>query len=107
MARNPCAKTVKVTNSYEIWLSEDGWMYHVLKKWQTDDNKPFGRWFCLVHSPMTSERGDMGDAYVATVKHGNRQVVNNPNAYTIKFYVHAAQPMYTNLSTGVEIRHDS
>src|SRR5258706_1448749 len=107
MAKNPYAKTVKVENSYEIWLSEDGWIYHVLKKWQVDDNKPFGRWFCLVHSPMTSERGDLGDAYVTSVRDGNRRIVKNPNAYTIKYHIHAEQPTREGLSVGVELRIES
>ncbi len=97
MAKNLQARRVPVNQAYEIWLSNDGWIYHVLKKYQVDDRKPFGRWLCCVVSPMTSERGDVGDTYVETVKNGNRRVVSNPHAYTIMFHVHAERPGQGNI----------
>lgn len=39
----------------------------VLKKWQVDDNKPYGRWFCFVTSPFCPE-GEYGDVYVSEIK---------------------------------------
>ena len=64
--KNPCAKTRDVNNPYEIWKAGD-WEWHVLKKWQVDDNKPYARWFCLVKSPFVPE-GEMGDVYVSEIK---------------------------------------
>ncbi len=56
---------------YEIWVSRDmlpgQWEWHVLKKWQTDDDKSYARWFCLVKSPFVPE-GEMGDVYVKDIK---------------------------------------
>lgn len=68
MATNPCAKTRPKDQPYEIWQTPDGqWQWHVLKKWQVDDNKPYARWFCLVKSPIVPE-GEMGDVYVKEIK---------------------------------------
>ena len=67
-AANPFAKTRPNDNPYEIWTSHDGsWQWYVLKKWQVDDNKPYGRWFCLVKTPYVPE-GELGDVYVDEVK---------------------------------------
>jgi len=68
MSKNPCGKTRPQTKPYEIWKSPDeSWEWHVLKKWQVDDNKPYARWFCLVKSPFVPY-GEMGDVYVAEIK---------------------------------------
>lgn len=64
--KNPCAKTVKRENAYEVW-SNGNWTWYVLKKWQVDDNKPFARWFCDVVTPMCPN-GEMGDVYVSDIK---------------------------------------
>lgn len=65
---NPFAKSRPKDNPYEIWKSEDGdWEWHVLKKWQIDDDKPYARWFCLVKSPFVPN-GEMGDVYVSEIK---------------------------------------
>lgn len=73
--KNYCAKTVDKGHAYEVWSNVTGsWTWYVLKKWQVDDNKPCARWFCLVVSPMTGERGEMGDVYVAEVKRYARRV---------------------------------
>lgn len=68
--KNICNKERSANNPYEIWDDSEslpGWEWHVLKKWQADDNKPFARWFCLVKSPIVPE-GEMGDVYVAAIK---------------------------------------
>ena len=79
-AQNPCSKTVKPEQAYEVWQSYDGsWTYFVLKKYQSPEKEatnPYARWFCMVTSPSTSERGDWGDVYVATVKDGTHQIKN-------------------------------
>lgn len=67
--KNLKAKTVKQPyeqNAYEVWQAGD-WTWYVLKKWQTDDNKPYARWFCLVKTP-TVPNGELGDTYVSDIK---------------------------------------
>lgn len=62
-------KLRKVDDPYEVWQSVDhSWEWRVLKKWQTDDNKPFARWFCAVKSPFTYGRYEYGDVYVKEIK---------------------------------------
>lgn len=69
MSKNLCAKTRKIDNPYEIWKSVNGlWEWRVLKKWQTDDDKPYARWFCGVKSPMTFGSFELGDVYVKEIK---------------------------------------
>ena len=68
MVKNLCAKTRPRGKPYETWTSRDGtWKWHVLKKWQVNDNKPYARWFCDVVSPIVPE-GEMGDTYVSDIK---------------------------------------
>lgn len=70
MAKNNAGKLRPASNPYEIWgrsPSMPGWDWHVLKKWQADDNKPLGRWFCRVVTPIVPE-GEMGDVYVSDIK---------------------------------------
>lgn len=72
MPKNPCNKTRPIDNPYETW-EHQGWVWHVLKKYQIDDNKPFARWFCLVKSPFVPE-GELGDVYVADILSVARKV---------------------------------
>ena len=75
---NPCAKTVKKENAYEVWKGYgpmEGWTWYVLKKWQIDDAKLYARWFCQVFSPIVPD-GEFGDVYVADVKSCARKVEN-------------------------------
>ena len=76
---NPCAKTVKPEQPYEVWQSSDGaWTYFVLKKYQSpgkEATNPYARWLCLVKSPLTP-RGEYGDVYVSTVKEGTHKIDN-------------------------------
>lgn len=65
--KNTMAKTRDQNDPYEIWTGPGGWEWHVLKKWQVDDDKPFARWFCLVKSPFVPE-GELGDVYVSEIK---------------------------------------
>lgn len=64
---NLCGKTRPKNKPYEIWENSAGWTWKVLKKWQTDDNKPYARWFCFVTSPHCPH-GEMGDVYVQEIK---------------------------------------
>ena len=80
--KNPCAKRVPPEQAYEVWQSFDGtWTYYVLKKYQSPEKEasnPFARWFCMVTSPATSERGEYGDVYVSAVKNGTHKLDYNP-----------------------------
>jgi hypothetical protein len=73
--KNPCAKTRKIDDPYEIWKGkvnicgdELNMEWRVLKKWQVDDDKPYARWFCAVQSEATFGGWDYGDTYVADIK---------------------------------------
>jgi len=73
---NPCGKTRKIDNPYEIWKNASGWEWRVLKKYQVDDDKPKARWFVAVKSPFTFGDFEYGDEYVETVKaQGNKFAV--------------------------------
>lgn len=74
MRKNPASKLRPSNNPYEIWRSDNGWEWRVLKKWQIDDDKPYARWYCLVISPMVPE-GELGDCYVADIKRYARRVL--------------------------------
>lgn len=70
--KNNCAKTRPKDQPYEVWKGREGtqyegWTWNVLKKWQADDDKPYGRWFCNVVTPFMPN-GEMGDVYVAEIK---------------------------------------
>ena len=72
--KNPCRKTVKRENSYEIWeaMGIDGmWRWYVLRKYkgqEAEDKDEYARWFCLVTSPYVGEEGEYGDTYVKDIK---------------------------------------
>jgi len=72
MPKNPCGKSRKVENPYEVWRSPDGsWEWKVLKKYKSPEAEakdPFARWFCAVSSPGTFGSYDLGDVYVREVK---------------------------------------
>jgi hypothetical protein len=74
--KNPCGKTVKVDNPYEIYRNEaSGFEWRVLKKYQTpakeaeNATKPFNytQWYCAVKSPMTYDSWEYGDVYAQDV----------------------------------------
>lgn len=68
-------KKVDRANAYEVWQTPDGsWTWYVLKKWQTDDDKPNARWFCDVTSPIVGEAGEIGDVYVSEIKEVARRI---------------------------------
>jgi hypothetical protein len=103
MANNPCSKRVTPETAYEVWQSYNGtFTYFVLKKYQSPEQEaknPYARWYCMVLSPATTARGDIGDAYVATVKDGTSQVINNPLALPLRFHLHAEKPSSTDNQT--------
>lgn len=81
MAKNPCAKTRKIDNPYEIWkgrVSIGGDIlnmeWRVLKKWQVDDEKPYARWFCAVQSEATYGGWEYGDVYVSEIKRFGQKI---------------------------------
>jgi len=73
---NPCGKTRKADNPYEIWKGTGGWEWHILKKYQKDDNKLYARAFCKVFSPFVPE-GELGDVYIQDIKTNASLVEDN------------------------------
>lgn len=59
MAKNLMSKSRKVGDPYLVFDGPFG-RTEVLKSWQGDDSKPYGRWFVAVN-------GDLGDSYVHDV----------------------------------------
>ena len=89
--KNPCGKRVKPHEAYEVWQvanhPEYGgtWTWYVLKKYQTPEKEaanPHARWFCMVTSPYTSERGDWGDVYVREITSIAQKLTLNPLVQT-------------------------
>ena len=85
--KNPCAKTVKPDQAYEVWRVNDHpvcggeWTWYVLKKYQTPEKEqtnPYARWHCMVTSPNTSARGDWGDVYVTDITSIAYKLAFNP-----------------------------
>lgn len=77
MAKNLCNKIRDKENPYEVWANPiAGWEWRVLKKWQADDNKPYGRWLCFVTSPFCPE-GEYGDVYVSEIKENAIKIKEN------------------------------
>jgi len=81
--KNLCGKMRKKDDPYEVWVGMGHWEWHVLKKWQADDNKPYARWLCLVKSPFVPH-GEMGDVYVSDIK-----------SNAVKLFDHTAIPERT------------
>jgi len=76
---NPCNKTVDREHAHEVWESPHGWVWYVLRKYQSPSNEeknPYAKWLCCVVSPFTSERGDYGDVYVREIKAVARKIAN-------------------------------
>ncbi len=96
-SKNPCAKTVKPQQAYEVWQSPDGtWRWYVLKKYQSPEKEaqnPHARWYCMVTSPITPN-GEYGDVYVSEVKRGTHKLDDNPLTRT------------DNQTTAKELAHD-
>ena len=66
--KNLQGKTVKKENAYEVWQTIDGsWTWYILKKYQSDDMKPYARAYCLVKSPFTPN-GEYGDTYLEDIR---------------------------------------
>lgn len=64
--KNLWAKTRPSTDPYFTTYDENGWTWKILKAYKCRESEkadPYARWFCLVTSPMTSSRGDLGDVY--------------------------------------------
>lgn len=75
--KNLCGKTRPNDKPYEVWQAGD-WTWNVLKKYQTPEKEagnPYARWFCLVVTPMTGPRGDLGDTYIRDIKGCGAQLI--------------------------------
>lgn len=79
--KNPCGKTRKVYEPYEIWQSPDGaWEWRVLKKYQSPEKEAsnsFAIWYCAVKSPMTYGEWEYGDCYVQDIKRYAMQITQD------------------------------
>ena len=92
--KNPCAKTVKPEQAYEVWQVQNHqeyggcWTWYVLKKYQSPEKEaknPYARWFCYVTSPY-SPHGDWGDTYVATIQDAGAELLTSyPFAILARF----------------------
>jgi len=80
MGKIPCGKTKglkKGEKPWEIWATPDRrWKWHVLKKYQKDDDKPYARAFCKVFSPFVPD-GELGDCYIDTYKQNGELIEDN------------------------------
>lgn len=67
--KNPAGKMRKQNQPYATWTDlRTGWKYKLLKSWQANNAKPYGRWFVSVTTPYVTE--EMGDSYVAQLLPG-------------------------------------
>ena len=71
-------KTRPIDNPYAIYRSKllPHWEWRVLKKWQSNDNKPYARWLVAAKSPNTYGDWEYGDTYV-------RDILVDAQAYEI------------------------
>src|SRR5437016_5650993 len=89
--KNPCAKTVKPEQAYEVWQVENHpvyggtWTWYVLKKYQTPEREAqneYARWLCFVTSPYCPQ-GEYGDTYIQTIQAtGATKLTFNPLVQT-------------------------
>ena len=81
---NPCNKTRKLEDPYEVWecnmqLGFDNLVieYRVLKKYQSPKNEaenPFARWFTAAKSEATFGSWEYGDTYIRDIVSSGRRV---------------------------------
>ena len=81
---NPCGKTRKLEDPYEVWncRMEIGFEvlnieYRVLKKYQSpkkEAENPFARWFTAAKSEATFGSWEYGDTYVKDIMSTGRRV---------------------------------
>src|SRR5947199_5568388 len=92
MPKNPCGKTVKPENAYEVYASRDfSWLFYVLKKYQSPEaeaKNEYARWYCATSSPMAYGSLEYGDAYAAEIKRESQRIFNplKPIAEQMKAY---------------------
>ncbi len=68
--KNLCNKTRPIDKPYERWVNSNGWVWLVLKKYQTPEKEaanPYARWFTFVTSPFCPE-GEYGDTYAQDIR---------------------------------------
>jgi hypothetical protein len=66
IVKNTWTKTRKPENPYYT-TTENAWTYKVLKVYSNPLKDHFARAFCLVITPFTGSRGELGDVYVKDV----------------------------------------
>ena len=69
--KNPCGKTRKLEDPYEIWvIFGTQWEWRVLKKYQAPEaeaKNPYARWFCAVRGDGTYGGYEYGDTYISDI----------------------------------------
>jgi hypothetical protein len=82
--KNPCAKTVKPEQAYEVWqcAMEFGIVnYYVCKKYQSPENEaknPEARWFTYADNTSDPWCSEYGDMFAADIKTYGRKLHFNP-----------------------------
>ena len=70
---NPCSKTRKLENPYEVWKCNAPWgitEYRILKKYKNPESEakdPLARWFTAAKSDATFGNWEYGDMYVKDI----------------------------------------
>lgn len=73
--KNTQLKTRDINDPYEVWYCPQlDLTWHVLKKWQADDDKQYARWYTGAKSPMTYGQWEYGDVYVSEIKQLGRRI---------------------------------
>ena len=79
--KNPCGKTVKVDNPYEVWINEpSGFEWRVLKTYQHPEKEAdnlYARRFVAAKSPYTYDSWEYGDTYSTEIlKYGKLKMAD-------------------------------
>lgn len=75
--KNVAGKSRNQDNPYAQWTDPlTGWEFKLLKSYQVDNNKEYGRWFMAVKSENTFGTWELGDGYVAEYRRGLNRAIN-------------------------------
>jgi hypothetical protein len=76
--KNVAGKTRTVDNPYAQWTDpvNPQWSFCILKSYQADNSKEYGRWFMAVKSPNTYGAWELGDGYVREYRQSILRALN-------------------------------
>lgn len=83
--KNPCGKSVKKENPYEVWTEGGDFTWLVLKKYQTPEKEainPNAAWFFATRGSGTHGSWELGDGYVRDMKRGGGYKLTTEQANT-------------------------